>query len=87
LDHLRPSNLSGSLPIRWGCSISAFGGQTAIKKHIMKAALKRGVETGTLVMIKSSYKVSSDAKKPLKKAAAPKVAKAVVAKVRMCCIL
>jgi histone H1/5 len=53
----------------------------------MKAALKRGVETGTLVMIKSSYKVSSDAKKPLKKAAAPKVAKAVVAKVRMCCIL
>jgi hypothetical protein len=53
----------------------------------MKAALKRGVETGTLVMIKSSYKVSSDAKKPVKKAAAPKVAKAVVAKVRTRCLL
>jgi hypothetical protein len=28
----------------------------------MKAALKKGVETGTLVMVKSSYKVSSEAK-------------------------
>ena len=32
----------------------------------MKAALKRGVETGTLVMVKSSYKVSAEAKKPVK---------------------
>ena len=29
----------------------------------MKAALKRGVETGTLVQVKASYKLSADAKK------------------------
>jgi hypothetical protein len=40
----------------------------------MKAALKKGVETGTLVMVKSSYKVSADAKKPVK-AKKPTVAK------------
>lgn len=56
--------------------------QMAIKKHIMKAALKRGVETGTLVMVKSSYKVSAEAKKPAKKPAAAKVAKSAVKKVR-----
>lgn len=28
----------------------------------MKAALKKGVEAGTLVMVKSSYKVSAEAK-------------------------
>lgn len=48
--------------------------QVTLKKHIMKAALKRGVETGTLVMVKSSYKVSADAKKPIK-AKKPTVAK------------
>jgi hypothetical protein len=67
--------------------VSTFHVQTAIKKHIMKAALKKGVEKGTLVMVKSSYKVSSDAKKPVKKAAAPKAAKATATKVRArCCI-
>lgn len=40
----------------------------------MKAALKKGVETGTLVMVKSSYKVSAEAKKPVK-AKKPTVAK------------
>lgn len=40
--------------------------QTTIKKHVLKAALKRGVETGTLVQVKNSYKLSVDAKKPAK---------------------
>jgi uncharacterized protein with NRDE domain len=42
--------------------------QTTVKKHVMKAALKKGVEAGTLVMVKSSYKVSAEAKKVPKKA-------------------
>lgn len=42
----------------------------------MKAALKRGVETGTLVQVKNSYKVSAEAKKAAKKPAS-KVAKKV----------
>jgi histone H1/5 len=49
----------------------------------MKAALKRGVESGTLVMVKSSYKVSAEAKKPVKKATVVKVKKAVVKKVSL----
>lgn len=61
----------------------SFHLQTAVKKHIMKAALKRGVETGTLVMVKSSYKVSAAAKKPAKKPAAVKAAKPTVKKVRI----
>jgi histone H1/5 len=32
----------------------------------MKAALKRGVDTGVLVQMKNSYKVSAEAKKPIK---------------------
>jgi hypothetical protein len=59
---------------------SNFQLQTEVKKHVMKAALKKGVETGTLVPVKASYKLSADAKKaapkakaaPKKKAAAPK---------------
>lgn len=51
--------------------------QTEVKKHVMKAALKKGVETGTLVQVKNSYKVSADAKKSLKTKPA---AKAVTAK-------
>ena len=42
----------------------------------MKAALKKGVESGDLVMVKASYKLSPEAKKkltaPPKKKAAPK---------------
>jgi hypothetical protein len=49
----------------------------------MKAALKRGVETGTLVMVKNSYKVSPEAKKETKKKMpASTVAKAKTKKVR-----
>jgi hypothetical protein len=33
----------------------------------MKAALKRGVETGVLVQVKASYKLSAEAKKPAPK--------------------
>jgi hypothetical protein len=40
----------------------------------MKAALKKGVDSGMLVMVKSSYKVSPEAKKPVK-AKKPTVAK------------
>jgi hypothetical protein len=54
----------------------------AIKKHLLKAALKKGVETGTLVQLKNSFKISSQEntkKKPaVKKPAAIK--KMVVAK-------
>lgn len=39
----------------------------------MKAALARGVETGVLVQVKNSYKVSPEAKKP-PKATKPKKA-------------
>ena len=38
----------------------------------MKAALKRGVETGTLVQIRASYKLSPEAKKSVPKAPAAK---------------
>ena len=38
----------------------------APKKHLMKAALKAGVEKGTLIQVKSSYKLSADAKKETK---------------------
>ena len=54
----------------------------------MKAALKKGVESGDLVMVKASYKLSPEAKKkltaPPKKKAAPKKKKAVPKKVRGC---
>lgn len=46
-----------------------------IKKHVMKAALKRGVDSGMLVQLKHSYKISAEAKK------APKAAKKPVSKV------
>ena len=42
----------------------------------MKAALKNGVESGTLVQVKASYKLSADAKKAAtKKPKAPKAVK------------
>ena len=46
--------------------------QTEIKKHVMKAALKKGVESGELVQVKASYKLSADAKKAAKKKPAKK---------------
>eukprot|EP00934_Nitzschia_sp_Nitz4_P000477 Nitzschia sp. Nitz4//scaffold7_size249615//18182//19339//NITZ4_001139-RA/size249615-augustus-gene-0.18-mRNA-1//-1//CDS//3329558328//477//frame0 len=70
---------TGSSPIAINKWIESEKKQT-VKPHIMKAALKRGVETGTLVKVKASYKVSAEAKKAAtKKPAAPK-AKAVVKK-------
>jgi histone H1/5 len=48
--------------------------QTEIKKHVMKAALAKGVTTGVLIQVKSSYKVSAEAKKPPKKKPVKKVA-------------
>jgi linker histone H1 and H5 family len=58
--------------------------QQTIKKHILRAALKKGVTEGTLVQVKASYKLSAEAKKPApkpkaKKAAAPKKEKKSVA--------
>ena len=38
----------------------------------MKAALKKGVESGELVQVKASYKLSADAKKAAKKKPAKK---------------
>ena len=37
-----------------------------IKKHVMRLALKAGVEKGILVQVKNSYKLSAEAKKPPK---------------------
>ena len=37
--------------------------QQTLKKHVLKAALKKGVENGTLVQVKASYKLSADSKK------------------------
>jgi hypothetical protein len=51
----------------------------------MKAALKRGVDTGALLLVKNSYKVSADAKKaPKPKKVAVKAAKTIVKKVMLC---
>jgi histone H1/5 len=41
----------------------------------MKAALKKGMETGTLVQVKASYKLSAEAKKEAKKDADKKTTK------------
>jgi len=49
--------------------------QKEIKKHVLSAALKKGVADGTLVQVKASYKLSAEAKKKkpaAKKKAAPK---------------
>ena len=56
--------------------ITRNSSQTTVKKHVMRAALKKGVESGTLVQVKNSYKVSPDEKK--KKL--PSAAKAPAAK-------
>eukprot|EP00568_Trieres_chinensis_P001386 CAMPEP_0183290536 /NCGR_PEP_ID=MMETSP0160_2-20130417/171_1 /TAXON_ID=2839 ORGANISM="Odontella Sinensis, Strain Grunow 1884" /NCGR_SAMPLE_ID=MMETSP0160_2 /ASSEMBLY_ACC=CAM_ASM_000250 /LENGTH=86 /DNA_ID=CAMNT_0025451157 /DNA_START=63 /DNA_END=319 /DNA_ORIENTATION=+ len=48
--------------------------KSPIKKHVMKAALKSGVEKGILIQVKNSYKLSPEAKKPPKKAAPKKKA-------------
>ena len=47
--------------------------QKEIKKHVMSAALKKGVADGLLVQVKASYKLSPEGKtsmKPKKKKAA-----------------
>ena len=46
----------------------------------MKAALKRGVDTGVLVQVKASYKLSPEAKKKAAAASKPKAAKKPAAK-------
>ena len=58
--------------------------QVEVKKHILKAALKKGVADGVLVQNKNSYKLSAEAKKPkpkakkaVKKAAPKKKASAI----------
>lgn len=63
---------SSALLIHNCCGIPCVSLQTEIKKHLMKAALARGVETGALIQVKASYKVSAEEKK----AAASKAAKA-----------
>lgn len=58
-------------------SCAEFRDQTTVKKHVMKAALLRGVKDGTLIQVKNSYKLSPEAKKA---AAKPKAKKATAAK-------
>ena len=41
--------------------------QTEVKKHLMKAAIKSGIERGELVTVKASLKLSADAKKKMTK--------------------
>ena len=61
------------LPMLWGLQTTLIHSQTSsfpqteVKKHIMKAALARGVETGVLIQVKASYKLSADAKKQMGK--------------------
>ena len=57
--------------------------QTEVKKHIMKAALARGVETGVLIQVKASYKLSADAKKQMGKKSTAKSGEAKKKKVRL----
>jgi histone H1/5 len=54
----------------------------------MKAALKRGVDTGVLVQLKHSYKVSAEAKKPVKvkKVVAKPVAKPIAPIKKKVCV-
>jgi len=57
--------------------------QKEIKKHVMSAALKKGVSDGSLIKIKASYKLAPDAKKAMTakpKKAAPKKKKAAAPK-------
>jgi hypothetical protein len=60
--------------------ISTFSSfhQEPVKKHILKAALKKAVADGVLVQNKNSYKLSVEAKKA--KPAAPKKVKETVKK-------
>ena len=46
-----------------------------IEKHVMKAALKKGVETGVLIQVKASYKLSAEAQKSLAKKPSKNVVK------------
>jgi hypothetical protein len=46
--------------------MSATGIQTEVKKHVMKAALKKAVDDGILLQVKSSYKLSTAAKEASK---------------------
>mmetsp|Transcript_331 Transcript_331/g.759 ORF Transcript_331/g.759 Transcript_331/m.759 type:complete len:245 (+) Transcript_331:268-1002(+) len=53
----------------WLTCVPSFVPQTTLKKHIMRAALKKAVEKGTLVQVKASYKISQEHKKAVKAAA------------------
>merc|ERR1719183_2938672 len=45
----------------------------AFKQHLLRAALKKGVETGKLVQVKASYKLSAEEKKTTKKKPVAKI--------------
>ena len=83
------SNALNLLRILFADTLCLFFAQTEVKKHVMKAALKKGVESGVLIQVKASYKLSPEAKKPVKKRvvkkkAAPKKAAPAKKKVRLC---
>ena len=50
-----------------GQYIEANYPKVAFKPHLLRGALKTGVTTGKLVMVKASYKLSEAEKKPPKK--------------------
>ena len=52
--------------------IEANNKSVKFQQHNLRAALKKGVESGMLTPVKASYKLSDKAKKPPKKKAAPK---------------
>ena len=54
--------------------IEANNKSVKFQQHNLRAALKKGVESGMLTPVKASYKLSDKAKKPPKKKAAPKKA-------------
>merc|ERR1711957_912712 len=62
-----------ALKDRTGSSIPAMNKwieaekKKTIKKHVLRSALKNGVDKGLLVPVKASYKLSAEAKKPAPK--------------------
>ena len=66
---------------RTGTSVPAINNwieaekRKVVETHVMKAALKKGVETGVLIPVKASYKLSAEAKKSAAKKSSKNVVK------------
>jgi hypothetical protein len=54
---------------------TVFPLQTTIKKHVLKGALVRAIQTGEILQVKSSYKLGPASRKVIKKKVVAKVPK------------